>query len=261
MGYCVYKHISPSNKTYIGITSEDPKRRWNAGHGYDHNTHFKRAIDKYGWDNFIHEILFTGLEAEEAERIERELIAEYNSADKDFGYNLTDGGEKGKHHSPESIEKMRQAKIGMYVGDKNPRYGAKLSDETRRKISEAHKGKMTGADNPNYGKPMSDEQKRLISESRRGKHYPKLSEAMRKSPILQAINKSRIKPVYQYTISGEFVRAWDSAPDAALFLCGRRGGQSNICSCANGHLKSAYGYVWRYNDARSEEVNAYEHSI
>ena len=37
--YTVYKHISPSNKVYIGITSIDPKQRWNSGHGYKSNRH------------------------------------------------------------------------------------------------------------------------------------------------------------------------------------------------------------------------------
>lgn len=32
--YCVYIHISPSNKAYIGITSISPEERWDGGRGY-----------------------------------------------------------------------------------------------------------------------------------------------------------------------------------------------------------------------------------
>lgn len=56
--YCVYKHTSPSNKVYIGITSQEPERRWKNGNGYKKNLYFTKAIKKYGWDNFAHEILW-----------------------------------------------------------------------------------------------------------------------------------------------------------------------------------------------------------
>ena len=55
--YCVYKHTSPSNKVYIGITSQEPERRWQNGYGYATQQLFWRAIQKYGWDNFKHEII------------------------------------------------------------------------------------------------------------------------------------------------------------------------------------------------------------
>ena len=31
MKYCVYKHTSPSGKVYIGITRNDPIKRWQNG--------------------------------------------------------------------------------------------------------------------------------------------------------------------------------------------------------------------------------------
>ena len=62
MGYTVYKHTSPSGKVYIGITKRKPEYRWNKGKGYRKDQLlFYRAIKKYGWDNFTHEILYTGL--------------------------------------------------------------------------------------------------------------------------------------------------------------------------------------------------------
>ncbi len=66
MEYCVYKHTSPNGKVYIGITRQNPIKRWMNGKGYAHNTHFYNAILKYGWSNFRHEILFTGLTREDA---------------------------------------------------------------------------------------------------------------------------------------------------------------------------------------------------
>lgn len=91
--YCVYKHTSPSGKVYIGITCQKPEKRWNNGNGYKHNEYFWRAIQKYGWDNFEHEILFSDLSKEEAQVKEKNLINKYKSNIPEFGYNISSGGE------------------------------------------------------------------------------------------------------------------------------------------------------------------------
>ena len=69
--FCVYKHESPSGKVYIGVTSVVPERRWNSGYGYSAQVYFWRAIQKYGWNNFKHEILFSGLSKEASHRWSR----------------------------------------------------------------------------------------------------------------------------------------------------------------------------------------------
>ena len=46
--YTIYRHISPSGKVYVGITSKKPIVRWNNGNGYKRCVLFKRAILKYG---------------------------------------------------------------------------------------------------------------------------------------------------------------------------------------------------------------------
>lgn len=47
MNWIVYKHISPSNKVYIGITHLLPSQRWCRGNGYKNNPMFYNAILKY----------------------------------------------------------------------------------------------------------------------------------------------------------------------------------------------------------------------
>ena len=106
--WCVYKHTCiVNNKSYIGITCQDPNKRW----GYNGNRYlekdsegnyyhaaFARAIIKYGWENFTHEILYIGLTEDEANRKEIELIALYHTYILDplcQGYNMDRGG-KGK---------------------------------------------------------------------------------------------------------------------------------------------------------------------
>lgn len=113
--WCVYVHIFPNNKRYIGITCKRPKARWDKGRGYKRkNSPMYNAILKYGWENIEHKILFTNLTKEEACTKEIELIAQYKTNihryGNKFGYNLTDGGEGSTGHtvSQEQREKTRQ---------------------------------------------------------------------------------------------------------------------------------------------------------
>ena len=64
--YTVYMHVSPSNKRYIGITRQAHEKRWKSGNGYAGNDYFYKAIKKYGWNNFEHNILFSELTKTEA---------------------------------------------------------------------------------------------------------------------------------------------------------------------------------------------------
>ena len=58
--YYVYIHINKiNNKKYVGITKTSFVKRWGKnGSGYtrDKKSVFGRAIEKYGWENFAHEI-------------------------------------------------------------------------------------------------------------------------------------------------------------------------------------------------------------
>lgn len=156
--YCVYMHTSPSRKVYIGITRTSVEQRWKKGRGYKSQQYFWRAIQKYGWDNFKHEVLYENLTKSEAENMEIELIAQYKSNQKEFGYNIENGGSAA----------------------------GKISDETRKKISESHKGMLS----PNKGKPMSEEQKQKISKAKTGKsNGPRSEETKRK---ISEANKGKV---------------------------------------------------------------------
>lgn len=96
-------HISPSGKKYIGITCQNPKKRWKNGKGYEGNKYFYSAINKYGWDGFQHVIITKGLTKEEACWLEIELIKVWDSINKEKGYNIATGGE-----TPSPTEETRR---------------------------------------------------------------------------------------------------------------------------------------------------------
>ena len=88
--YCVYMHKNKiDGKVYIGSTKNIKTRFGKNGNNYKLQPFYKQ-IKLYGWDNFEHIILCNNLTKEEAEQKERQLIKEYKSADKDFGYNIVD---------------------------------------------------------------------------------------------------------------------------------------------------------------------------
>lgn len=57
------------------------------------------------------------------------------------------------------------------------------------------------------------------------------------------INGKRSKPVYQYTIDGEFIAEYPSTAEVKRQLGYSR---SHISECCLGKLKTSYGYKWKY---------------
>lgn len=176
--YLVYKHTAPNGKAYIGITSQrNPLRRWQHGVGYRTQEYFARAIAKYGWDAFTHEILFEGLSKEEAEAKEIQLISELKTNDRDYGYNIENGGNVPGSHSEETKRKISEAQMGSKnhnYGRPSPLRGRKASPEAVEANRRAHlgqpsfwKGKHLPAETiEKLRRPKSEEHKRKLSEAR-----------------------------------------------------------------------------------------------
>ena len=139
-----------SGKWYVGQTV-NPEGRFNCHIRLslnNDNTHFHRALRKYGLENFVYCILEDNVLRDNLNMKEQEWIEYYDSFYD--GYNMTAGGDgtllfvpwnKGKHHSEETIKKMSKSLKGRFIGENNPFYGKHHSIESRKKNSEAHKGR------------------------------------------------------------------------------------------------------------------------
>lgn len=139
--FTVYKYTSPKGKVYIGKTCRTPeKRAGKNGNGYK-GQYFYRAIQKYGLENLICEIIADDLSNEEACDLERFLIWKYNTTNRDRGYNVTFGGD------------------GSYgrTGENAPFYNGHHDDVTRAQISKNLKHTLS----------LPEEKKRM---SERSKH-------------------------------------------------------------------------------------------
>ena len=223
--YTVYQHKNKINgKVYIGITKQKPEQRWRHGQGYKSSPHFYAAIQKYGWDNFEHNILFQNLTKEKACKKEQELIAKYHSMDREFGYNSTSGGDMFTMNK-ETKQKISQSMMGNKNGLGHP-----CSEEKKKKISEAQKGKH-----------LTEKHKQKLSEAAKNRHTPCSNQA--KENIRKASHK---KPVY----CEELKTVFESVQE-----CSRQLGipATNISKLCKGRGKTLKGYHLRYYD---DTINA-----
>ena len=177
--FCVYKHTCPNGKVYIGITCQKPKQRWSRGKGYKNCRLISRAINKYGWENIKHEILFENLTQQEAEEKEIELIKQYQSNNIKYGYNIEYGG---SHQGKSSIETRKL----ISLHHKKPNLGKKLSEETKEKIRQAE-----------LGRKFSEETRLKMSIARKGtkawnKGLKKTKEQKKQDELNQIDYKKKI---------------------------------------------------------------------
>lgn len=224
--YCLYKHITPSGKVYIGITSQNPLHRWNNGKGYFNckKSPFKSSIIKYGWDNITHEILYTGLTEQEAKDKEMQYIAYYKNLG--LSLNVTDGGEGCNGTIPWNKG------IKIPYEKSNKRRGCTLSEAHKRKLSEAHKGKSSRGS----GWKMSDKQKEILRQYNVGRVRP-LSERLKISE-----NSTMSKTVQLLDEYGKVVTIYESATKAALAVGVNPSWLSKCCRTG----KLCKGYRFRY---------------
>lgn len=161
-----------NGKKYIGITGQKPEKRWGKdGHEYrvESQPLFSRAIIKYGWNNFFHEIIQTNLSKECACEKEIMLINNFKTQNPKYGYNIQPGGSlgnAGRVFSEESKSKMSIAHKGKKLSEEHKKHISEAlynhtpcvhTEESKRKLREA-----------NLGKKLSQETKDKISKTLTG---------------------------------------------------------------------------------------------
>ena len=285
--YKVYMHTSPHGKVYIGITSKAPNARWGkSGQNYKNNKHFWAAIQMYGWDNFSHDILFTGLSLEEASAKEIELIAIKKSDCPDFGYNIAPGGNVTKHslatrkllsernrerwRNPDYKKKMSETMAAMWLdpeyrashsGENAPMYGRRQSESSKKKISETRKARQYKYGGPK-GWHWDDEHKQMMSEKMKHiwKHKVISEEERRKrsEAKMGARNPNYGKPMSEkckkalHDVACKPVKQILNGEVVAVFQSSSDASNhtgieaSNINRCANGKRLTAGGYSWEF---------------
>lgn len=205
--FYLYRHTSPSGKCYIGITKQEPIKRWGAGGccylkitaaGTPKHPAFYNAIIKYGWDNIKHEILFSGLNKDRACSLEQSLIRHYKNLG--LSYNTTDGGE------------------GIW--------GYKFTPEQIKRLSESHKGIKQSKES------IAKRTAKLIG------HHLTVEQR-------QTCGKTGCKPVLQYTKEGVFVAEFFGVNEAQR-VTGIKGSHIGQCCDGAPNRRTSGGFIWKW---------------
>jgi group I intron endonuclease len=163
----IYCAISPSGKKYYGFTYNLHRRKYiHKRDSIVKKNCFYNAIKKYGFDNFVWNIIETYINEDRKyikdvlRKREKYWIEKDKTFLPEFGYNMTHGGDGGDTFSNQSDEDKNKikSKIGKSsTGRKNPlcgqsiynywikKYGKEIADEkliiTKKNRSDSHKGK------------------------------------------------------------------------------------------------------------------------
>lgn len=77
-------------------------------------------------------------------------------------------------------------------------------------------------------------------------HYGTRIKRITNSIDYDEVGKKNSKPILQYNLNGSLIKKWNSITE-----CKEQTGfdKSNIVKCCRGKMKTAYGYVWRYEES------------
>lgn len=235
--YKLYKHTSPSGKVYFGITKQALIKRWQQGYGYKGNTYFWRAIQKYGWDSFEHELICDNLTKEEAEALEIEYISRFDSTNQNKGYNKSPGGHLLPAISDEARKRMSENHADF-------RYGKSAK---AKKVSQydKHSGKFIAEySSVSEASDATGIDIECIAGVARGKHnsaggYMWSYETVEELPPYKYVPDSAIR-LFMYDLNGRYVTSVDS------FMEARRLYNAHLRSSffLNSDVKQSGGFQW-----------------
>ena len=251
-------HINKiNNKKYVGQTvyGDNPKRRWSNGNGYRTQSYFWKAIQKYGWENFEHEIVASNLTKKEADNFEILLIEKFDTANPLFGYNvaLGGGGTLGRHPTEEQINKQKIA-MAKYYND--AKYIQNMRDVAPKKT--VHQFTLLGEFIDTYVSAMEaqrqtgihngDISKCAFGRTTHVKDYIFLFDEDVKNIAkrVDRYNKSkklRKEPIVQLSLDGEYIAEWNGPTDAGKNL---NISYKNINTTCRGKRNQAGGFKWMY---------------
>lgn len=236
--YIVYMHRNKiNNKVYIGLTTQTAQNRWRSqGQGYKSQEKFYNAIQKYGWENFEHIILFENLSAQEAAQKEQELIQLFNSIYN--GYNISPGGII-TNHSEETKEKIRQAMIGKTHTEQTKLLLQQQKTNISKRVQCIETGQIyaslgeaarnTGIDKTSIGRCCAKKQ-----SSAGGLHWAFEGDL---TPPIE--DKRKKTPVLCITTNKAYATLTEAAKDTNLDI-------SNIRKVCIGKYKTTGGKSWKY---------------
>ena len=148
IGYIYETTCLETGKIYIGCKVGTPET---TSEYFGSGLLFRRALNKYGQDNFVKRIVDFADSKEQLLELEKFWIAKMDSRNRKIGYNITEGGVWGdtKTNHPnlkeicKKISDGNKGKVSSKKGKKNTEfYGEEKAEELRIKNAESHTGNI-----------------------------------------------------------------------------------------------------------------------
>ena len=146
--WTIYCHThAATGRRYIGQTKLSWQRRWkghlaNARRSLDGYAHFGNALRKYGADAFSHEVLESCSTQDEADVAERRWIAEFDTTNRDLGFNRKPGGQGDNNEALRNAKNKpeNRAKVAVEAAARwaDPAFKAKTGDAISEAQTAAH---------------------------------------------------------------------------------------------------------------------------
>lgn len=249
--YITTNHIN--GKKYIGQKRYDKANKWKSYLGS--GIHLKRAISKYGSENFSKEIIEDCKTKECLDEREKYWIEHYNAVKSDEFYNIASGGDGGDTRAGYSEEQFRQSEEFRKerVKESLPRGEASgVSKLTEQQVLEI----ITRLKNNDFTTDIAKDYHvavETIGSIRNHKTWTHLTKDIVFDDISchRKERTRKTKPVVQYTENGKYIAAYESARIAE-----QETGISYklISAVCNGQKRIAHGFVWRFE---GEPFNKY----
>lgn len=257
--YIVYKHTSPKGKSYIGITKQDAERRFQNGYGYITQKTFYRAINKYGWNSFTHEVLEENLTEKEASERERYYIKKLNTFAPN-GYNTAEGGTTGfgKKCKP-IIQYYRGKEVNFFESITEAMKCLGIASFTiSSHIGEEKEigGYSFEVLEPIYPYNIPQEWREIVDK----KHYhikKIIAEEVSKNTISRNIKGTKL--INKYSLDGKYICTYNNHSDIKRDL--HREKIEGIRAAANPNRKGnvAYGYMWKFDTGNHHDIAPIEY--
>jgi group I intron endonuclease len=232
-------HNKINSKKYIGSDSNNNPKYFGSG------TYIKKAIKKYGKENFEKVILNEVNDLSLMKELEEYWINYFNAYDNPLFYNAT-------KYSAGITKYPEDKKINVSNANKGNKYHLGFSQ------TEYQKSQTRLA---NLGRKQSQNEKDQRSKSMLGNKYAlgnifslesreKISKAkigcICSNETKQKISNKNNKPVLQYTKDGEFIKEWKSAKEVCRHF--------NITSIHRSLISwnnNSKGFKWKFKNQKT----------
>lgn len=231
---------------YIGQKTYDKNGNWKTYLGS--GIYLKRAVDKYGKENFRREILEECPSKETLDEREIYWIKYFDAVNSKNYYNIASGGDGGntiQGFSTERLNKLKKLhseKLIHHHQNRDEDFNSKLTKDIVINII------IPRLKNNEFNSDIAKDlnvSPRTINDIRHHKTWKKYTKDIVFDDISDRKRGKKSRKIVQYSLDGIKLKTYCNATEAGIDVDVNPKMIMDVCS---GNKRQCRGYVWRYND-------------